>query len=248
MGLLLEHQLSIIIEQIASVAGKVLEVDPTDNTPKDVDGYRARVKVNIKEPIRQEELGALQVEYYQQPQPKLVGVEVPPPPPNMTDEARNHFNALFGGIVSHLLTSPNEVSMQHVMCKWETHHLRSLHLDMITNLVVNQILLSQGTDNQHSMEEVPIVGESTPQTQIMNDVMEETSVEANPITISFSVNTNLNDELEADMDQALIASYASHRKILSINVVQMNVLEENILNKMIVNRLLPLLEIWDFLT
>ncbi|KAF9621351.1 hypothetical protein IFM89_020010 [Coptis chinensis] len=161
MGLLLEHQLSIVIERIASAAGRVLEVDPADNNPKDTDGYRARVEVNIEEPIRQgvmvqtinlepvwisfiyvgmpyhsckrcfkighdtyyynipdtnivipaaiQEPGALQVEFYQQPQPELVGVEVPPPPPNMTDEAQNHFNALFGGIASRLLTSPYEV-------------------------------------------------------------------------------------------------------------------------------------------
>ncbi|KAF9620264.1 hypothetical protein IFM89_010999, partial [Coptis chinensis] len=255
-GLLLEHQLSIVIERIASDTGRVLEVDPVDNTPKDADGTS--------------------------------GVEVHPPPPNMTDEARNHFNALFRGIVSHLLTSPNEVSMQsrdvqvgntssqispsgerytclpnlvHGLTKIDqasasiqtpitqiqlpAHqdlrkkapfsskiNMKDINAefvwDMITNLVVNQILLSQGVvlqsiwgiDNQHSMEEVPIVGESTSQTQIMNDAMEETFVEANPITIPFSVNTNLNAELEVDMDQALIAFYASHWEILSINVVQ----------------------------
>ncbi|KAF9623672.1 hypothetical protein IFM89_003704 [Coptis chinensis] len=52
-GLKLEHQLPIVIEQIAFAAGRVLEVDPADNAPRDADGYRARVEVNIEAPITQ---------------------------------------------------------------------------------------------------------------------------------------------------------------------------------------------------
>ncbi|KAF9591388.1 hypothetical protein IFM89_004073 [Coptis chinensis] len=52
-GLHLEHQLPLFIERIATAAGRVLQVFPADNEPRDADGFRARVEVDLNHPLRQ---------------------------------------------------------------------------------------------------------------------------------------------------------------------------------------------------
>ncbi|KAF5176623.1 hypothetical protein FRX31_033790, partial [Thalictrum thalictroides] len=52
-GLKLEHFHFSIIEMISAAAGKVLDVQPKRFLPRQADGFRARVELNINEPIAQ---------------------------------------------------------------------------------------------------------------------------------------------------------------------------------------------------
>ncbi|KAF9594948.1 hypothetical protein IFM89_035518 [Coptis chinensis] len=52
-GLHLEHQMPVFIEQISSTVGRFLEIYPADDSPRDAEGYRARVMVDLRNPLRQ---------------------------------------------------------------------------------------------------------------------------------------------------------------------------------------------------
>ncbi|KAF9591428.1 hypothetical protein IFM89_004126 [Coptis chinensis] len=62
--------------------------------------------------------------------------------------------------------------------------------------------------------------EITEQSQILSDTFGDIIVESSQTNVPFQLNDELDAELNADMDQALIASYASHRDVLSIQATK----------------------------
>ncbi|KAF9596538.1 hypothetical protein IFM89_012269, partial [Coptis chinensis] len=52
-GLQLEHQSPEVIKLLAAAAGIFREVDPAENAPRMVAGYRARVEVDLHKPLSQ---------------------------------------------------------------------------------------------------------------------------------------------------------------------------------------------------